>query len=79
MQLVDIGFLMVVGGGFLRARRRGLGFEVYKLLLMGIAAATGCGLYGLLRSVVSHLPFLNSASAGFGGFIGGISIATLLV
>jgi hypothetical protein len=70
MHGIDIAALAYMVFGFFRGRKRGLGFEIYRLLRMAIPVVAGCGMYGLVRKGLTAVPALQGEGAGFLGFIG---------
>ena len=65
--------------GYWQGRKRGLGFQVYKFLMMLIPLALGCGLFRLAGRVLSLVPAFDPENAGFSGFLAVTSVSFLLL
>ncbi len=76
--------LDLLGAGYIafsawRGRRRGLADEAYRLLRLGVAFGTGCGLYGLVSDGLGRLLSLAPALSGPLGFAGTVGGTWLLL
>jgi len=68
MNILDIGFLVSCGAGFLRGRKRGLGRECSSIIKTLVPLLAGCGLFKLGAKFVSFIPGLNPENSGVIGF-----------
>jgi hypothetical protein len=77
--MVDAAAFFMMLFGYWRGRKRGLGFQLYKFLMMLIPLALGCGLFRLAGKVLSLLPVFDAENAGFTGFLGVTVLSFLLM
>ncbi len=77
--MVDFFAIALMFFGYWRGRKRGLGFQVYKFVMMLIPLALGCGLFKLAGKVIELLPFFDAENAGFTGFLGITGLSFILM